>query len=77
MILNQTQAKAVFDALCALNNVSLRSAVFDIPGGTRIHLAHDGALLIFGKDQDDNPYKIVSREVYDDQAAFIAAYNLS
>lgn len=79
MILNQSQAKAVFDALCALNSVGFKE--FDVvldegpgqPDAPRVLIKPDGKVRIWLHDAD----RTYRPETYDDQAAFIAAYNLN
>jgi hypothetical protein len=84
-ILNQSQAKAVYAAMCELNNVSLNSGielsfVGQTPVGSespmqRVTVAEnaDGEVVVFtGWAMRQN----VQRENYATQAAFAAAYGL-
>lgn len=75
MILNPSQARAVYDAMCALNNVAAdKGMVTFYAENSRNDITvswdavsvtvHTGALL-------------VSRETYDDQVAFARAYGVA
>lgn len=74
MILNQSQAEAVYSAMCALNNVS---------GVVRVTFTPDtkGGKVIKVKECEDFGYVTVivgfeTVERYDNQAAFATAYGL-
>lgn len=79
MILNQSQAEAVYTAMCALNNVSGTIKV-TLPLGRGNATARD-CIRVF---EDDGMVKVnriedfvIDRhEVYDNQAAFVTAYGL-
>jgi hypothetical protein len=68
MILNQTQAKAVFDAQCAANSINARFTVV----GEDFYATEDknGEIVIL----DDLATTV---ERYPSQAAFVAAYCLT
>lgn len=81
-ILNPSQARALYDAACALNNVSSASGIelslvgSDDDGLCRLTFAENaaGEVVVFrGPAMSRN----VKREVYDSQAAFAAAYGLA
>lgn len=65
-ILTQTQAEAVYSAMCALNNVGGTAADLSL-GNAVIKSDMSGAVRIFGKTDD---------EEYASQHAFAAAYDL-
>lgn len=69
MILNQSQAEAVYSAMRALNNVSGR--VFATMGDQRVTEAN-GCVTVF--EYLDGQWEPGER--YDSQAAFAAAYGL-
>jgi hypothetical protein len=81
-ILNQSQAKAVYDAVCALNNVSACSGIelsfvasregADYFRATYAENAAGEVVVFSGPSMVRN----VPRENYPNQAAFAAAYNL-
>lgn len=66
MILNQSQAAAVYSAMCALNNVGARIDVH-LPSG-RVVEGPNGVILVtaYAKPSED----------YNNQSAFAAAYGL-
>lgn len=72
MILNQSQAQAVYDAMCALNNVSgvLLASITDLraPQDINVNGADGGVVVRVGICGE--------AETYASQAAFAAAYNL-
>lgn len=78
LILNQSQAEAVYSAMCALNNVSGRiDASMPAGGGTgaRVRETIDGSILVAGEFRGEahgGPWK----EIYADQNAFATAYGL-
>ena len=69
MILNPTQAAAVYSAMCVLNNVHIRACDLRF-GNAIIQLDFNGTVRVMGT-------AVVDDERYDDQAAFATAYNLS
>jgi hypothetical protein len=72
MILNKDQAKAIYDAMCALNNVG---ATFD-----EVNVINTYPRIKFFRYAWNGGFGISvngeSKEEYDDQAAFAAAYGL-
>jgi len=78
MILNQGQAKAVFDAFCALNAVGLAHVDLTLePGGGQIKAprvlhSFSRAVQIYGGGGPGFRFE----ERYEDQAVFIEAYGV-
>lgn len=69
LILNQSQAEAVYSAMCALNNVGgALSATIEV---IRVEETHSGAVQVWTLDTIDNP------ERHADQSAFATAYGLN
>ena len=69
MILNKSQAEAVYGAMCALNNVGGRIEKTWI-GRVVVTETHSGVVTV------DDPDRDVSA-AYDNQADFAAAYGLN
>ncbi len=67
-ILNQHQASAVADAICALNNVNGRIAA-DV-GGVRVHEGPDGVVTVGVIDSERS-------ETYASQHDFMKCYGVS
>jgi hypothetical protein len=66
MILNKSQAEAVYGAMCALNNVNARAHVTFEDGPNIVAMQrHDGAVVVDCRGDT---------ELYDSQSAFAAAY---
>ena len=79
MILTTAQAKAVYSAMCALNNVGGTIKV-TLPLGRGnatardcIRVYEDDSMVKVNRIED---FVIDSREVYDNQSAFATAYGL-
>ena len=70
MILNKSQAEAVYSAMCALNNVGSVSCEFNLPNGAWVQVRADGVISIAPEA------RFANWERYDTQAAFAAAYGL-
>lgn len=70
MILNPSQAEAVYSALCALNNVSGLSMEVTLPSDIEVRFGEGGGVAVSSRAVGANP------ERYATQAAFAAAYNL-
>ena len=69
MILNQSQAEAVYSAMIALNNVSGHIARIELDGSeVRIRETPYGRVFVDAMDG--------AQETYADQTAFAAAYGL-
>lgn len=79
MILNKEQAKAVYDAMCALNNVShtYMRTNFCAPNGKRISVVEVDEGISITLLQGNRAEQIEAEEVYDNQSAFAAAYGLT
>jgi len=88
MILSQAQAEAVYNAMCALNNVSMNALRTQFPGPTGrdgktvSHIYVDGVetnrqfkmkVAIYSSTDVEENYE----ERYSSQAAFAAAYGLN
>lgn len=77
MILNQSQAEAVYRAMCELNNVGAKiKATLDM-------VAYGQFVKVWQHDANEfvtvikvEKYHVTSREVYASQAEFAAAYGL-
>lgn len=67
LILNNSQADAVYTAMCALNNVGLTLSA-SIDGFTRVEEISGAGVIVYSLDK--------TPEHYQDQAAFALAYNL-
>lgn len=75
MILNQAQAKAVYDAICALNNVNaLLKASFGELSGSFIGACsfEDGAVRVWSGSQ----FRTSRNENFTTQDDFVKAYEL-
>lgn len=73
MILNQSQAEAVYSAMCALNNVGGRMSCLDLGQQSRdpqIRCTVGGSIVI------ERGMPFCDREAHDNQSAFAAAYGL-
>lgn len=68
MILNQSQAEAVYSAMCTLNNVN--GALSATIEGVRVEETHSGAVQVWTLGSIGNP------ERHTNQSAFAAAYGL-
>ena len=68
MILNKSQAEAVYSALCALNNVDFLACSLNFSKALVKH-GFNGAISVIGTVGED--------EHYENQAAFAAAYGLN
>ncbi len=68
-ILSPAQAKAVYDAMCALNNVGGSGCNLRLEGAI-VSIDPHGVVWIYGPPAVDD-------ERYPTQAAFAAAYNLN
>lgn len=70
LILNVTQAKSAYDAMCALNNVGgrVRAIMVLDAGATTVTEREDGAIIIVSTK---------GSETHDTQAAFATAYGLN
>lgn len=68
LILNQSQAEAVYSAMCALNNVGgrMRCTLADNSGDIDIYERSNGSIQILGNDP----------ESHESQSAFATAYGL-
>ena len=80
LILTKSQAEAVYDAMCALNNVShtyLRTN-FEAPHGKRISVSEtvEGIAVRLHAYQGNPVEQIDGSEDYDTQSAFATAYGL-
>lgn len=81
MILNQSQAEAVYSAMCALNNVNgrLHARMSGRYEGSIVHCVEQsggrGQLQIYWGDPSGNPHGLA--EHYPNQAAFATAYGLN
>ena len=75
MILNKSQAKAVYDAMCALNNVGARlEANFQ---GAIARETVDGRITIYIVPNTTFPQSHAAElEIYPDQSAFATAYGM-
>lgn len=75
MILNQSQAKAVYDAMCYLNNVNgrIRVEIDDSESFITVTEGVHGAISVLAKDKLKN----VEGELYDSQAEFAEAYEVA
>lgn len=76
LILNNTQAKAVYSAMCALNNVCARVHVrIEHDYGLTLHVVEyeDGSLVVKIGDMVGNPSGL-GYESYANQDAFVSAY---
>ena len=69
LILNKAQAKAVYSAICALNNVHLRGCDLRF-GNAIVQLDFNGTVRVIGT-------AVVDDERYADDAAFATAYGLN
>lgn len=81
-ILNNSQAKAVFDAMCALNNVDGKiNAIFPVGEKKYISVVELNSGMMCGQidvytcDQDGN-YDGILFETYESQYEFSKFYNL-
>lgn len=73
MILNQSQAEAVYSAMCALNNVgNVRLDAF-LENHFHAREMSDGRIVVHAAS---TPGYIAQPEIYADQAAFATAYGL-
>lgn len=77
MILNQSQAEAVYSAMCALNNVGARATRIAVPGkdgddDAAVVERPDGAVVVLGI-LGSIPF---DEEIHASQSAFAAAYGL-
>lgn len=70
MILNQSQAEAVYSAMCALNNVGNVSSEFNLPNDVWVQAAANGGVSIVPRTHG------AKIEQYADQSAFATAYGL-
>lgn len=75
-ILNQSQAEAVYSAMCALNNVGGRIAatVAVVDVGTHVNVYETSSGIVFVTKVCD--FDRVDSEEYESQAAFATAYGL-
>lgn len=76
MILNQSQAAAVYSAMCALNNVSgrIKAQFGDVSDdGVNVFEELDGSVNVVRVRH----YDVLEAEHYASQAAFAAAYGLN
>lgn len=71
-ILNQSQAEAVYSAMCHLNNVGGRIDRIYADGFQVSEAAHTGRVIV----QLASNHVTVPPEIYTDQSAFAAAYGL-
>lgn len=76
LILNQSQAKAVYSAMCALNNVGGRIAttIAIVDAGTHVNAYETSLGVVFLVKVCD--FDRVDSEEYESQAAFATAYGL-
>ena len=70
LILNPSQAEAVYTAMCHQNNVSGTLSA-TLPGGVRVEECHDGSIQVWTLDTMDRP------ERYASQANFATAYGMN
>lgn len=70
MILNQSQAEAVYSAMCALNNIAARAQRLYLPNDVEVVENIAGAVQIQNIPDGTGEY-------FSSQAAFAAAYNLT
>jgi len=76
MILNQAQAKAVQDAMCALNNVNAKiKAMFGNVADSGVNVFEDELDTVTVVEVA--MYNVVRSEYYSSQADFFKAYGLS
>ncbi|KLR58005.1 hypothetical protein [Diaphorobacter sp. J5-51] len=69
-ILNQSQAEAIYSAMCALNNLGSTSIELDLPGDIWIQAGVNGGVIVC-------PRHVGAKlEQHASQAAFAAAYGL-
>ena len=76
MILDKSQAKAIYDAMCALNNVSGKiTAKFGKQDWdfTSAFETESGEIIVTRAYH----YKTQEREIYNNQAEFAAAYEVA
>lgn len=73
LILNQSQAEAVYSAMCELNNVSARLDTFIEAESIHCREISGGRVVIH--KTPESPALVVSEE-YPDQSAFATAYGL-
>ena len=69
MILNQSQAEAVYSAMCALNNVGNVSSEFNLPNDIWVASTSSGVMVV-------PRVHGAAIEQYSNQAAFAVAYGL-
>ena len=67
-ILNQSQAEAVYSAMCHLNNVG--GALSAVIGGIRVEETHSGAVQVWTLQTNSK------KERHSSQSAFATAYGL-
>lgn len=72
MILNKSQAEAIYTAICAMNNV-FGTATYSVEGVTVV-AQKDGRVTV---DRPFNYGMAIERECYYSQSVFAAAYDLS
>jgi len=72
LILNASQAEAVYSAMCALNNVYAVIHEIEMEDGRRLRTAPDGSYVLTMRD--GHGQRIV--EAYPTQNAFATAYGL-
>lgn len=70
MILNQSQAEAVYSAMCALNNVGNVSSEFNLPNDIWVASTSSGGVMVVPRVHG------AAIEQYSNQAAFAVAYGL-
>lgn len=74
LILNKSQAEAVFSAMCALNNVGMRIDAFGGTDMTHIRETPDGRIVIHKTIEHIDSTR---SERHASQAAFATAYGLT
>lgn len=76
-ILNSAQAKAIYDAMTALNNVAGTINVeFKIGADRSIKVWEADNAVVFVKYINKETFTVISEEKYSNQGDFIFAYNL-
>jgi hypothetical protein len=68
-ILNQSQAEAVYSAMCALNNIG--GSISALIGSIRVEETYSGKIQVWGVRNIDAP------DSFNSQADFAKAYGLS
>ena len=79
LLLNEAQAKAVADAMIALNNVGARAHIRLREAGRRLHVQEylDGEVYVFFGDMAGNCTDAHTLERYRSQNDFFAAYGVA